>query len=50
MWAMRTAIIHYWPLNMCGAEKVVEALLRLLPEAEKLPVAIAADADGARKF
>jgi len=27
---MRAAIIHYWLLNMCGGEKVVEAL----PEAD----------------
>jgi glycosyltransferase involved in cell wall biosynthesis len=31
---MRTAIIHYWLLNMRGGEKVVEALCRLLPEAD----------------
>ena len=31
---MRAAIIHYWLLNMRGGEKVVEALLRLLPEAD----------------
>jgi len=31
---MRAAIIHYWLLNMRGGEKVVEALLQLLPEAD----------------
>src|SRR5262245_61291127 len=31
---MRAAIIHYWLLNMSGGEKVVEALLALLPEAD----------------
>jgi glycosyltransferase involved in cell wall biosynthesis len=31
---MRIAIIHYWLLNMRGGEKVVEALCRLLPEAD----------------
>ena len=31
---MRTAIIHYWLLNMRGGEKVVEALCRLLPNAD----------------
>jgi glycosyltransferase involved in cell wall biosynthesis len=31
---MRTAIIHYWLLNMRGGEKVVEALCGLLPEAD----------------
>jgi glycosyltransferase involved in cell wall biosynthesis len=31
---MRTAIIHYWLLNMRGGEKVVEALCRILPEAD----------------
>jgi glycosyltransferase involved in cell wall biosynthesis len=31
---MRTAIIHYWLLNMRGGEKVVEALCRLLPDAD----------------
>jgi glycosyltransferase involved in cell wall biosynthesis len=31
---MRTAIVHYWLLNMRGGEKVVEALCRLLPEAD----------------
>ena len=31
---MRAAIVHYWLLNMRGGEKVVEALCRLLPEAD----------------
>ncbi len=31
---MRAAIIHYWLLNMRGGEKVVEALLGLLPDAD----------------
>jgi len=31
---MRCAIVHYWFLNMRGGEKVVEALCRLLPEAD----------------
>ena len=31
---MRAAIIHYWLLNMRGGEKVVEALCRLLPDAD----------------
>jgi glycosyltransferase involved in cell wall biosynthesis len=31
---MRTAIVHYWLLNMRGGERVVEALCRLLPEAD----------------
>jgi len=31
---MRAAIIHYWLLNMRGGEKVVEALCRMLPEAD----------------
>jgi glycosyltransferase involved in cell wall biosynthesis len=31
---MRTAIVHYWLLNMRGGEKVVEALCRMLPEAD----------------
>lgn len=31
---MRVAIVHYWLLNMRGGEKVVEALCRLLPEAD----------------
>jgi glycosyltransferase involved in cell wall biosynthesis len=31
---MRVAIVHYWLLNMRGGERVVEALCRLLPEAD----------------
>lgn len=31
---MRTALIHYWLLNMRGGEKVVEALCRMLPDAD----------------
>src|ERR1041385_3019253 len=31
---MRTAIIHYWLLNRRGGEKVLEALCRLLPDAD----------------
>jgi len=31
---MRAAIVHYWLLNMRGGEKVVEALCRILPEAD----------------
>jgi glycosyltransferase involved in cell wall biosynthesis len=31
---MRVALIHYWLLNMRGGEKVVEALCRMLPEAD----------------
>lgn len=31
---MRCAIVHYWLLKMRGGEKVVEALCRLLPEAD----------------
>ena len=31
---MRTAIVHYWLQNMRGGERVVEALCRLLPEAD----------------
>src|SRR2546423_7283391 len=30
---MRTAIVHYWLVNMRGGEKVVEALCRMLPDA-----------------
>ena len=32
--SMRAAIVHYWLLNMRGGEKVVEALCRLLPDAD----------------
>jgi glycosyltransferase involved in cell wall biosynthesis len=31
---MRCAIVHYWLLGMRGGEKVLEALCRLLPEAD----------------
>src|ERR1043165_3147261 len=31
---MRTAIVHYWLLNMRGGEKVVESLCRILPDAD----------------
>jgi glycosyltransferase involved in cell wall biosynthesis len=31
---MRAAIVHYWLLNRRGGEKVVDALCRLLPEAD----------------
>src|SRR5579871_2415500 len=31
---MRAAIVHYWLLGMRGGEKVLEALSRLLPEAD----------------
>jgi glycosyltransferase involved in cell wall biosynthesis len=31
---LRTAIVHYWLLNMRGGEKVVDALCRLLPDAD----------------
>jgi glycosyltransferase involved in cell wall biosynthesis len=31
---MRVAIVHYWLLRMRGGERVVEALCRLLPEAD----------------
>lgn len=31
---MRTAIVHYWLMNMRGGEKVVEALCRLFPDAD----------------
>jgi glycosyltransferase involved in cell wall biosynthesis len=31
---MRAAIVHYWLLNWRGGEKVVDALCRLLPEAD----------------
>lgn len=33
MW-MRAAIVHYWLLNWRGGEKVLEALCRLLPDAD----------------
>ena len=31
---MRAAIVHYWLLNRRGGEKVVEALCRMLPDAD----------------
>src|SRR5260221_11460444 len=31
---MRTAIVHYWLLNRRGGEAVLEALWRLLPDAD----------------
>jgi glycosyltransferase involved in cell wall biosynthesis len=31
---MRVAIVHYWLLGMRGGEKVVEALCRILPQAD----------------
>jgi len=31
---LRAAIVHYWLLNMRGGEKVVEALSKLLPDAD----------------
>ena len=31
---MRAAIVHYWLLNRRGGEKVLDALCRLLPEAD----------------
>jgi glycosyltransferase involved in cell wall biosynthesis len=31
---MRAAIVHYWLLDMRGGEKVLEAILRLLPNAD----------------
>ena len=31
---MRVAIIHYWLVGMRGGEKVLEALLRMFPDAE----------------
>src|SRR3974377_2348370 len=31
---MRAAICHYWLLNMRGGERVVEALCRLIPDAD----------------
>ncbi len=31
---MRSAIVHYWLVNMRGGERVVEALCRLLPDAD----------------
>ena len=34
LWKKRTAIVHYWLVGMRGGEKVVEALCRLLPDAD----------------
>ncbi len=31
---MRTALVHYWLLNLRGGEKVLEALCRMLPDAD----------------
>ena len=31
---MRTAIVHYWLMNQRGGEKVLDALCRLLPDAD----------------
>ena len=31
---MRAAIVHYWLLNRRGGEKVLDALCRLLPQAD----------------
>ena len=31
---MKTAIVHYWLVNMRGGEKVIEALLEMFPEAD----------------
>ncbi len=31
---MRVAIVHYWFVGMRGGEKVVEALIRLYPQAD----------------
>jgi glycosyltransferase involved in cell wall biosynthesis len=31
---MKTAIVHYWLVNMRGGEKVLEALLEMFPEAD----------------
>ena len=31
---MRAAIVHYWLVNRRGGEKVLDALCRLLPEAD----------------
>lgn len=33
-YSMRTAIVHYWLLNMRGGEQVVEAVCRLIPDAD----------------
>jgi glycosyltransferase involved in cell wall biosynthesis len=31
---MKTAIVHYWLVNMRGGEKVIEALLEMFPDAD----------------
>ena len=31
---MKTAIVHYWLVNMRGGEKMLEALLEMFPEAD----------------
>jgi len=31
---LRVAIVHYWFLNRCGGERVVEALCELFPQAD----------------
>src|ERR1700722_10197274 len=31
---MKTAIVHYWLLNMRGGEKVIESLCRILPDVD----------------
>jgi glycosyltransferase involved in cell wall biosynthesis len=31
---MKTAIVHYWLVNMRGGEKVIESLLEMFPEAD----------------
>jgi glycosyltransferase involved in cell wall biosynthesis len=31
---MKTAIVHYWLVNMRGGEKVIEALLEMFPQAD----------------
>ena len=31
---MRAAIVHYWLLNQRGGEKVLDAICRLLPDAD----------------
>ena len=41
---MKTAIIHYWLVNMRGGEKVLEALLELFPEADIFTHVYAPDA------
>src|SRR5580658_2918102 len=34
MYRMRVAVVHYWLLGMRGGEKVLEAILRILPQAD----------------